>query len=189
MKGTCILHCVTINDDWYCRWMKWLWSILSSWFFNINRDFLTSCHVIMRYQSTKWFASRTLKRNNPRLQSVHTLINTITGDSHLESKVHGANMGPNRTQVGPMLAPWTLLSGHTSPVTIATCAKPITINFICHEKHFIGYEREIKFIGLFGDRGHRGPYSPYKPCNHNLYMRIIIFPHIDVAIICQPKEL
>ena len=27
-------------------------------------------------------------------------------------------------------------------------------------------EREIKFIGLFGDRGHRGPYSPHKPCNH-----------------------
>ena len=40
-------------------------------------------------------------------------------------------------------------------------------------------EREIKFIGLFGDRGHQGPYSPYEPCNHNLYIRIIIFPHID----------
>ena len=40
-------------------------------------------------------------------------------------------------------------------------------------------EREIKFIGLFGDRGHRGPYSPYKPCNRNLYIGIVIFPHID----------
>ena len=40
-------------------------------------------------------------------------------------------------------------------------------------------EREIKFISLFGDRGHRDPYSPYKPCNHNLYIGIIIFPHID----------
>ena len=40
-------------------------------------------------------------------------------------------------------------------------------------------EREIKFIGLFGDRRHRGPYSPYKPCNHNLYIGIVIFPHID----------
>ena len=31
-----------------------------------------------------------------------------------DSKVHGANMGPSgddRTQMGPMLAPWTLLSG------------------------------------------------------------------------------
>ena len=40
-------------------------------------------------------------------------------------------------------------------------------------------EREITFIGLFGDRGHLGPYSPYKPCNHNPYIGIIIFPHID----------
>ena len=40
-------------------------------------------------------------------------------------------------------------------------------------------EREIKFISLLGDRGHRGPYSPYKSCNHNLYIGIIIFPHID----------
>ena len=40
-------------------------------------------------------------------------------------------------------------------------------------------EREIKFIGLFEDRGHRGPYSPYKPFNHNLYIGIIILPHID----------
>ena len=35
-------------------------------------------------------------------------------------------------------------------------------------------EREIKFIGLFGDRGHRGQYGPYKPCNHNLYIGVII---------------
>ena len=33
---------------------------------------------------------------------------------YLDSKVHGANMGPTRdyrTQVGPMLAPWILLTG------------------------------------------------------------------------------
>ena len=40
-------------------------------------------------------------------------------------------------------------------------------------------EREIKFIGLFENRGHQGPYSSYKPFNHNLYIGIIIFPHID----------
>ena len=40
-------------------------------------------------------------------------------------------------------------------------------------------EREIKFIGLFENRGHRGPYSSYKPFNHNLYIGIIIFPYID----------
>ena len=36
----------------------------------------------------------------------------------------------------------------------------------------------IKFNGLSGDSGQRGPYSPYKPCNHSLYIGIIIFPHI-----------
>ena len=41
-------------------------------------------------------------------------------------------------------------------------------------------EREIKFIGLFEDKGHRGPYSQYKPFNHNLYIGIIIFPHIKL---------
>ena len=48
-----------------------------------------------------------------------------------------------------------------------------------HIWHFGEREREIKFIGLFEDRGHRGPYGPYKPFNHNLYIGIIIFPHID----------
>ena len=46
-------------------------------------------------------------------------------------------------------------------------------------KENIKRDIEIKFIGLFGDRGHQGPYSPYMPCNHNLYIGIIIFPHID----------
>ena len=44
---------------------------------------------------------------------------------------------------------------------------------------YLAREREIKFICLFENRGHRGPYSPYKPFNHNLYIGIIIFPHID----------
>ena len=37
----------------------------------------------------------------------------------------------------------------------------------------------IKFNSLFGTARHWGPYSPYKPCNHNLYIGIIIFPHTD----------
>ena len=55
-----------------------------------------------------------------------------------------------------------------------TCNCVFTKYYLTKER-----EREIKFIGLFEDRGHRGPYSPYKPFNHNLYMGIIIFPHID----------
>ena len=31
----------------------------------------------------------------------------------------------------------------------------------------------------FLDIEHRGPCTPYKPCNHNLYIGIIIFFHID----------
>ena len=37
----------------------------------------------------------------------------------------------------------------------------------------------VKFNGLFRDIGHQGPCGPYKLCNHNLYIGIIIFPHID----------
>ena len=35
------------------------------------------------------------------------------------------------------------------------------------------------FNGLSVDSGQRGPYSLYKPCNHCLYIGIIIFPNID----------
>ena len=37
-----------------------------------------------------------------------------------DSKIHGANMGPPgscRPQMGPMLAPWTLLSGVLGPLS------------------------------------------------------------------------
>ena len=36
-----------------------------------------------------------------------------------------------------------------------------------------------ELTAFFLDSGHQAPYSPYKPCNHNLYIGIIIFPHID----------
>ena len=58
--------------------------------------------------------------------------------------------------------------------TIKKCKRYLWNSF-----HISQGEREIKFIGLFENRGHRGPYSPYKPFNHNLYIGIIIFPHID----------
>ena len=46
-------------------------------------------------------------------QSYQDVVNASSGIP--DSKVHGANMGPiwaDRTQVGPMLASWTLLSGY-----------------------------------------------------------------------------
>ena len=47
----------------------------------------------------------------------------------------------------------------------------------------IGYvsEWEITFNGLSWDSRQRVPYSPYKPCNHSLYIGIIIFPYIDTT--------
>ena len=40
----------------------------------------------------------------------------------------------------------------------------------------------IRFNSLSGDSVEWGPYSPYKPCNHSIYIEIIIFPHIDNTI-------
>ena len=45
----------------------------------------------------------------------HLCSTVLKNRSLPDSKVHGANMGRSgaeRTQVGPMLAPWTLLSGY-----------------------------------------------------------------------------
>ena len=39
----------------------------------------------------------------------HALSTQCAG--YPDNKVYGANMGPTWGQVGPMLAPWTLLSG------------------------------------------------------------------------------
>ena len=44
--------------------------------------------------------------------------------------------------------------------------------------HWPERERERLSLSAFLG-GHQGPYSPYKPCNHNLYIGIVIFPHID----------
>ena len=47
-----------------------------------------------------------------------------------------------------------------------------------HEHERWVSEWVIKFNSLSGDGGQRGPFSPYEPCNHSLYIAIIIFPHI-----------
>ena len=59
-----------------------------------------------------------------------------------------------------------------------------TSSFI-HNLSFINVETSdwvIKFNGLSSDGGHRGPYNAYKSCNHNLYIGIIILPHIDNSV-------
>ena len=60
----------------------------------------------------------------------------------------------------------------------AECTDPCSVSFgilLCAQ--LIGpCEWVIKFNSLSEDSGQRGP---YKPCNHSLYIQIIIFPHID----------
>ena len=70
-------------------------------------------------------------------------------------------------------------NSHTEPLFKELKLLKISDIFKIQCMKFWEREREIKFIGLFGDRWHRGPYSPYKPFNYNLYIGIIIFPHID----------
>ena len=78
---------------------------------------------------------------------------------------------------------WPVNSPHKGPVTRKMFPfDDVIMGFYSLRRRFTSIrerEREIKFIGLFENRGHRGPYSPYKPFNHNLYIGIIIFPHID----------
>ena len=52
-------------------------------------------------------------------------------------------------------------------------------NYIPQDSGVSEWVGVIKFNGLSGDSGQRCPYSPCKPCNHSLYIGIIIFPHID----------
>ena len=57
-----------------------------------------------------------------------------------------------------------------------TCILSCVMHFMVTE---CPSEWVIKLNGLSWDSGHRGPYSPYKPCNHSLYIGIIILPQID----------
>ena len=50
-----------------------------------------------------------------------------------DSKVHGANMGPiwaDRTQMGPMLAPWTLLDGHRAFHSVTVTKLEVSRDFV-----------------------------------------------------------
>ena len=54
--------------------------------------------------------------------------------------------------------------------------KPLSQTVLTHPQWVS--EWVTKFNDLLGTVD---PYSPYKPCNHNLYIGIITFPHIDNA--------
>ena len=58
---------------------------------------------------------------------------------------------------------------------------PASVKLVYCNVRVKGYASEwvIEFNALSVDSGQWGPYSPHKPCNHSLYIGIIIFPHID----------
>ena len=77
---------------------------------------------------------------------------------HPDSKVHGANMGPCRPQMDPMLAPWTLLSGCSLVLTTrcvlvisaVTCPRvPTPANGELRGKDFM-YGAEVSFTCFWG---------------------------------------
>ena len=91
---------------------------------------LTTKIVSQTFVVTGWFPSQrasnaesvstsSCDRFDLAEKSSHTYhIQTFIIRKNPDSKIYGANMGPkwgppgaDRTQVGPMLAPWTLLSG------------------------------------------------------------------------------
>ena len=85
-------------------------------------------------------ASLTLPRVVPGwYQGIHFSKDLRAHDWYPDSKVHGANMGPSgagRTQVGPMLGPWTLSSGYLLQAIFAvmlfSLAKLVYIFSVCH---------------------------------------------------------
>ena len=66
------------------------------------------------------------------------------GDTHNapDSKVHGANIGTNRTQVGPMKAPWNLISG------VYTWYYNVNVMITCRVIRFLLFFRDINYIWI-----------------------------------------
>ena len=59
-----------------------------------------------------------IDNQNIKINNYQWLMNLLLHGDHgnPDSKVHGAKMGPPvscRPQMGPMMAPWTLLSGNS----------------------------------------------------------------------------
>ena len=84
-----------------------------------------------------------------------------------------ADIGVHVVQTSLVIIAYTL--GSFSSLTQITHNLQDTINFTKKS------EWVIIFNCLSGDSGQWGPYIPCEPCNHSLYIGIIIFPHIDNA--------
>ena len=94
------------------------------------------------------------------------LFNISSGDGLMSSAIIWANVDPDLCC--HMASQWVILN--------------IYVHISPEWRDSIGVsEWVIEFNGLSGDTRRWGPYSTYRPCNHSLYIGIIIFPHIDIT--------
>ena len=93
----------------YVTWSKVV-TINNSCYFDQLSLWLKAVHLPTFSITRYWFLYQ--------VNVVRTLL--YSNKSLLDNKVHGATWGPPgscRPQMGPMLAPWTLLSGYLGPLT------------------------------------------------------------------------
>ena len=110
LVGFCSIHLKAVSQ-WVTSYyyIKWAWKLyvleLLSHFPGPN-----TCWIMCAC----WCASRCYSQHcSGVMPSLRTVLTTMF-QRVPDSKFHGAKMGPSgagKTQVGPMLAPWTLLSG------------------------------------------------------------------------------
>ena len=147
---------LTMDTNKYSEaWTKWL--IFRRW------------HIQMRFHG--WKSCYFNKKNLTEICSQASIRQSIKSGLGIGSPLL------NSTALDKMAAiSQTILSDASFVIEMFCILSKIALKFVPNGPE---REREIKFIGLFENRGHRGPYSPYKPFNHDLYIGIIIFPHID----------
>ena len=92
VRNTSLMVCTRMPATWPSRLPAW---------------------VCRRRKSSRFYRARSVSKLPARKpRKPRARVSPVSGDP--DSKVHGPTWGPSgagRTQVGPMLAPWTLLSG------------------------------------------------------------------------------
>ena len=103
----CWKHCVEIlYICWNSRPKPWRKKNRWIWMQRLTIDAILHRSLFRLQNQNQWNVAQIVSNGLPRAQ-LHLI--------YPDNNVHGANMGPSgadRTQMGPMLAPWTLLSGH-----------------------------------------------------------------------------
>ena len=78
---------------------------------------------------------------------------------------------------------WSLRDGQNSAGWWLKCPYLNSISKLVachqHQRELVQWLPDLQSLSPFSDIGHRGPRNSYKPCNHNRYIAIIVFLHID----------